>query len=72
MEGQNLLFSDKNKGTSYEIFVPVPGSLLYSYTYKNKQPRTVFYEFIMRNKHEVLGFKAKLWGSEGEAPSRRR
>jgi len=27
------------------------------------------YEFIMGNKHEVLGSKAKLWRSEGEAPS---
>jgi len=46
------------------MFVPV----LYSYTYNNKQTCTVFYEF-MENKHEVLGFKAKLWGSRGETPS---
>jgi len=30
--------------------------------------RSVFYEFIMGNKHEVLGFKTKLWRSEGGAP----
>jgi len=31
-----------------------------------KQARTVFNEFIMINKHGVLGFKAKLWGSTPE------
>jgi len=24
--------------------------------------RRVFYEFLMGNKHEVLSFKAKVWG----------
>jgi len=47
------------------MFVPV----LYSHTYNHKQTR--FYEFIMGNKHKVLGYKAKLWGSGGEALSRR-
>jgi len=28
--------------------------------------RRVFYESIMGNKHEVLSFKAKLWGSGGQ------
>jgi len=46
--------------------------VLYSYTYNNKQARTVFYKFIMGNEHEVLRFKAKLWGFGGEAPSCRR
>jgi len=42
------------------MFVPV----LCSYTYNDKQARTVSYEFIMGNKHEVLGStKAKLWWS---------
>jgi len=44
--------------------------VLYSYTFNDKQQaRAVFYEFIMVNKHEVLGSKAKLWRSGGEAPS---
>jgi len=59
------------------MFVPV----LYSYTYNSKQACTVFYEFIMRNKHEVLvrpnygGLEVKLpaaggnSGSGGGAPS---
>jgi len=51
-----------------KMFVPV----LYSYTYNDKQALTVFYEFIMENKHEVLESKAKLWGSGSEAPSRRK
>jgi len=48
------------------MFVPV----LYPYTYYNKQARTVFYEFKMGNKPEVLGFKGKLWVSGSEASSR--
>jgi len=51
-----------------KILVPV----LYSYTYNDMQALTVFYEFIMENKHEVMGSKAKLWGFGGEAPSRRK
>jgi len=31
----------------------------------------VFYEFIMGNKHEVLGFKAKLWGPGGKRSNKR-
>jgi len=46
------------------MFVPV----LHLHTYNNKQ--TLFYEFIMGNKHEVLGLKAKL-GGLGEPPAAR-
>jgi len=43
------------------MFVPVS----YSYAYKNQACayNTVLYEFIMENKHAVLGSKTKLWGS---------
>jgi len=58
MEGQNFfVYSDKNEGIK----------CLYRY-----YTRKVFYEFKMRNKHEVLGSKAKIRGSRCEAPSRRR
>jgi len=48
------------------------GTAVYSYTYNDKQALAVFYEFIMGNKHEVLGSKAKLWESGDKASSRRR
>jgi len=44
------------------MFVPV----LYSHTCNNKQTRN---EFIMENKYEVLGLKAKLWGLEAKPPA---
>jgi len=46
-----------------DMFVPV----LYSYTYNDKQGRTVFNEFIMGNKHNVLGSKAN-YGDLGAKP----
>jgi len=56
MEGQNFfVYTDENEGIK----------CFYRYctdTYNDKQARMVFYEFIMGNKHKVLGFKAKLWG----------
>jgi len=45
------------------MFVP----LLQSYTYNNKQARTVVYEFIIVNKHEVMVFKAKFMGDWGRS-----
>jgi len=58
------------------MFVPV----LYSYTVglylilKITNKRMVFYEFIMGNIHEVLGFKAKyggLWANSSAARGNR-
>jgi len=60
MEGQYFfVYSDENGGIKclYQYYTHI---LIIT----NKR---VFYEFIMGNKYEVLGFKAKLWGSRGEA-----
>jgi len=57
MEEQNfLVYSDKNDGKKC-LYRNYTGIL----TITN---RRVIYKFIMGNKHEVLGFKAKPWGSQ--------
>jgi len=43
-------------------------SVLYPFTYNNKQAYTIFYEFIVGNKYEVLESKAKLWVFRAEPP----
>jgi len=51
MEKQNFfVYSNENEGML----------VLVLYSYNNKQVRTVYYEFIMGSKHEVLRSKAKL------------
>jgi len=62
MEGQNFfVYSDENNGIKclYRCYTRI---LIIT-------SRRVFYEFIIGNKNEVLGFKAKLCGSGSGASS---
>jgi len=60
MEGQNFFaYSDENGG--------IKGLSQYYTCILKITSKRVFYEFIMGNKHEVLGFKVKLRGSGGGA-----
>jgi len=53
-------YSNENDGIKclYRYYTRTPILIITS--------RRVFSEFIMGNKYEVLGFKAKLWGSGAE------
>jgi len=52
MQGQNFfVYSDENEGIKC------------LYQYYTRMARTVFYEFTLENMYEVLGSKAKVWGS---------
>jgi len=62
MEGQNIfVYSDENVGIK----------CLYRFNTRilTITSRRVFYEFIMGNKHEILGLKTKLWGLEAKPPA---